>query len=965
MRVTSLSRLRRFILQLHNSYLLCTATAEQRPNQNKTNYTYAFPASTLALVSGVVNTQQTAKSNGFVMGEMLSEQEGSKSPTSYAYCEPSGLVQTITAPLPGTVGSASTAQTSFTYDNLGNVLTSTSPGNNAASSLTTTFGYGSAPALGQPLTVTDNLGEVTHLRYDAQGNATAVIDALGNETDMTYTIANEMLATSLPATGQTGSGHAGSQVAYSYTQPAANANAQWPAAALQYGPARMTTQYDESSNAIRQVVSRYDYEGHLLGVTGSTEPVSYSYDALYRLSMLTDGGNHSTSYFYNAAGYLQQVVYPGAQATPPLTPLSAGTPDTVTFGSPDNATAPGYDPDGNLLSRVDGRGQATTYTYADPESLLTQITYPSGTISNVTLGYDAYGRRHTMTDGTGSQTYAYDDNDDLTSKNVTWMGLSGKTISYAYNPDGSRQTMTADGRAFAYAYDGVGRMSSLTNDNSEATHYTYLANGWLQTKTLANGVVTTFTRDVQGRLRDLANKNGSGATLSDFAVPATGGYDGVGNRLSVTASLPGVPASYSGTTSYQYDYGQSASPQMNRSQLTGETSTRNSGYTNAFGYDGGTSGGPGNPTSFKGTTNTFNSDNQVTGMGFGYDGNGSPNTYKSAALTFDPEQRMTADGAGSQTDGYSGDGLRAWKQSGSTKSYFLYDGTQPVSEYGSSGTLLATNTYGADGLVSRHTSATAFYLFDERGNVAQRTSSTGAVLGSELYDAYGTRTGTAAQADPFGFEGQAGYYTDTETGLLLCTHRFYDPSNGRWLTRDPMGYAGGVNLYGYVGNDPGNEDDPDGTLAGPVIGAAGTAVGLGGGPEDPIGDGIAATIVLAGLGNDLGNGIAGLIPGQDGLPADPQNSTRSKLNKQPQMPTCDDNITPADCHKAIKLLTQWARLAQKFGKNIGNSTTNRLNQKMGDGSITSGDLPGSIGNEFPDSLKGYTLNEIREKCKGK
>ena len=56
-------------------------------------------------------------------------------------------------------------------------------------------------------------------------------------------------------------------------------------------------------------------------------------------------------------------------------------------------------------------------------------------------------------------------------------------------------------------------------------------------------------------------------------MPATGGYDGVGNRLSVTASMPGAPASYSGTTSYAYDYGQSANPALNRSQLTDETST--------------------------------------------------------------------------------------------------------------------------------------------------------------------------------------------------------------------------------------------------------------------------------------------------------------------------------------------------------------------------------------------------------
>ena len=64
---------------------------------------------------------------------------------------------------------------------------------------------------------------------------------------------------------------------------------------------------------------------------------------------------------------------------------------------------------------------------------------------------------------------------------------------------------------------------------------------------------------------------------------------------------------------------------------------------------------------------------------------------------------------------------------------------------------------------------------------------------------------TPSTNDPYaGFGGQFGYYTDFETGLQLCTFRYYDSANGRWLTRDPIGYSGGVNLYGYVGNNPVN-----------------------------------------------------------------------------------------------------------------------------------------------------------------
>lgn len=45
-------------------------------------------------------------------------------------------------------------------------------------------------------------------------------------------------------------------------------------------------------------------------------------------------------------------------------------------------------------------------------------------------------------------------------------------------------------------------------------------------------------------------------------------------------------------------------------------------------------------------------------------------------------------------------------------------------------------------------------------------------------------------------------------GLQLLTHRYYDPSTGRFLTRDPISYAGGINLYSYVQNNPINFIDP-------------------------------------------------------------------------------------------------------------------------------------------------------------
>ncbi|MDQ2730454.1 MAG: RHS repeat-associated core domain-containing protein, partial [Armatimonadota bacterium] len=121
------------------------------------------------------------------------------------------------------------------------------------------------------------------------------------------------------------------------------------------------------------------------------------------------------------------------------------------------------------------------------------------------------------------------------------------------------------------------------------------------------------------------------------------------------------------------------------------------------------------------------------------------------------------------------------------------------------GNVTALNTFGPTGLLSRHTgTGSTFYTFDAQGSVAQRLDSSGNVQSSDVYEAFGSRL-SGSSTDPWGYNAQAGYYTDAETGLILCTHRYYDPTQGR---RDPIGYAGGVNLYGYVGNGPVGGVDP-------------------------------------------------------------------------------------------------------------------------------------------------------------
>jgi RHS repeat-associated protein len=81
------------------------------------------------------------------------------------------------------------------------------------------------------------------------------------------------------------------------------------------------------------------------------------------------------------------------------------------------------------------------------------------------------------------------------------------------------------------------------------------------------------------------------------------------------------------------------------------------------------------------------------------------------------------------------------------------------------------------------------------------------VLSDNMFGAHGTNLG-ATLNEPFGYKAQFSYYTDIETGIQLLTHRYYDPSAGRFLTRDPISYGGGINLYNYVENSPVDSLDP-------------------------------------------------------------------------------------------------------------------------------------------------------------
>jgi RHS repeat-associated protein len=842
-------------------------------NSHSTSFTYDQFGNVRTVTTPRVTTTYTWDYTAFALGRLVSVQEGTKPATTITYYEPSGLVQTITRPAPNGSG---TTTTTYTYDNLGNILTVASPGNNAATTITTTLnyttdgGYSQSAKVGQPLTVTDNLGHVTHLRYDSQGRTASVTDAIGKEIDFTYNLVGQPDTTTYPATGQTGTGQSHTTNAYLYVG----------------GPLTTTAAFDESNLQVRQVSRTYGLEGEVLSVSGSAEPVTNTYDALYRIKTLKDGNNNTTTYAYNNIGLASLITMPGSQTT----------------------QFPSYDNDGNLLQRIDGNNVTTNYLYTDSESRLTDIQYPASTSLNVHFGYDSYGRRSLMTDSTGGQTYSYGNLDELLSTTTTYTGLSAKTISYSFYPDGSRQTMTTPAGTFTYYFDAGGRPSSMTNPFNETTSWSYQDNNWLQTQTLANAATATYTYNPLGQVTHLVNQIGS-TTISDYTLT----YDGAGNRASVTAGSIGT-SSLNGSTSFTYDA---------KNQLLEELTTRYGGFTHGFGYDS-----TGNPTTFKGTTKSYNSNNQQTGTGFTYDNNGNPTAYNGVSLTFDPENRLTSYGS-AVTAGYRGDGLRGKKQTSSGTTYFLYDGTNPIIELDSTGSVLATNTFSSSGLISRRVSTVSvLYVLDSEGNVAQRTDSSGAVASDHLFDVHGVGL-NGALTEPFGYNAQFGYYTDYETGLQLLGQRYYDPSTGRFLTRDPISYSGGINLYNYVQNNPSNAIDPDGLIGiidypalfrrldqisqayGPGSASAGQAMTIAGtvavmdgpepGPTDALALAYLAWYCLAAASNPMG--ADRVVPGP--WPGSGPISTPSR-NDEPQVQPAPPPPPTDPCTEAYEACLGWA-----------------------------------------------------------
>ncbi len=179
--------------------------------------------------------------------------------------------------------------------------------------------------------------------------------------------------------------------------------------------------------------------------------------------------------------------------------------------------------------------------------------------------------------------------------------------------------------------------------------------------------------------------------------------------------------------------------------------------------------------------------------------------------TWDARNRLTAiGGAAPASFAYDVADRRIAKTSPITSNIntqITFDGANPVLEkQGTTVTGANLTGLGIDSYLARTDGTTETYpLTDHLGNVIALTDTTGNIGTTYVYEPYGATTQTGAPStNPHQYTGRE----SDGTGLYYYRARYYDPQLMRFISEDPIGLAGGVNAYGYVGGNPVSYRDP-------------------------------------------------------------------------------------------------------------------------------------------------------------
>jgi RHS repeat-associated protein len=365
------------------------------------------------------------------------------------------------------------------------------------------------------------------------------------------------------------------------------------------------------------------------------------------------------------------------------------------------------------------------------------------------------------------------------------------TVGSTYDRQSQRHTLTyPDGRTLEYDYHLDGQLQGILEGTTVLAAYGYDGAGRLQEMTRANGAVTQYRYDGADRLDDTWTVV-SGTLQSRFDST----LNREGQRTAVSETLNGATIS----TAYGYDgVGRLA------------TADLSSGVTYAYTYD--TVGNCTSVTTNGGTPQTtqYDAANQV--VGWTYDSQGNLLSDGTQTYRYDAFGRLdqTVTGGVTTTMAYRGAALVAQTRGGVTTRYThdLALGLPEVLQT-DDGTTVTTLIYGRERLATITGATRQWEIQDGLGSVRQQLTDAGAPVATQQYTPWGEPTTGIAQ--PFGFTGEL---QDATTGLVYLRARWYNPSQGTLLGRDPFeGWSDtpySLHPYQYGFSDPISRTDPSG-----------------------------------------------------------------------------------------------------------------------------------------------------------
>ena len=678
-------------------------------------------------------------------------------------------------------------QTSYSYNNYGLVISSTStvptPADAGTVNLSYTYETGSnSKIFGALLTETDSRGYVTKYFYDtSNGELVAQID-VGSGSGYFYDYDDfGALILVLPATG----------TATSYTK-VENAEK------VDYTYDTNTNRLSKIATASTEYTFAYDPFGNSSGVTaGNNTLATYEYyQNNGKIKKINYGNGFSEEYEYNSLELLDKIWYNYSDGTRTL------------------AYSYTYNKDGTL-QKLENHINGTTieYTYDFQGRLLT-CTETKSSDNNyqnnyVINNYDEDGHVFRATTSLKYlsasvwnnknivEDYFYNKNGTLDEEKVFYLPSTGIVTSYSY--DNFNRVTEIDRRTDNFTYitsydyfsDGpntsslVGSYTSTVNGTSKVYTYNYDSKGNI-TSISQGGNTITYTYDDLGQL----TKEVSGSTTQAYT------YDNAGNITTIkntTLSSGGII--------------KAINPNLPRPVTTTTTLS----YTNSQWGD--------LLTSYNGTPII-------------YDEIGNPlSYYNGSSYTFTWTGRQltgASKGSTNMSFTYDDNGIRTSKTVNNVKHSYYLNGSQIVAEQW--GDKLLVYLYDASGMPIGMMYRTTSYAVDQwdvfwfeknlQGDIVAVYNSAGTKVATYSYtDAWGNHSvsytngggSTGAQYNPFRYRG---YYYDTDLGMYYLQSRYYDAKICRFINADGYVSTGqgliGNNMFAYCGNNPVMRVDPAG-----------------------------------------------------------------------------------------------------------------------------------------------------------